>query len=98
MNGICGIHEGGGRDGADGARPATRRGEGLGGRSALAGPPGRRRRPWVKKGRYHEMLTDMNTRQIARLDAAQLAALNRVFREHEDLLAWFGYRIMDAAA
>ena len=50
------------------------------------------------KGQYHETLTDMNARQIARLDAAQLAALNRVFREREDLLAWFGYRIMDTAA
>ena len=57
-----------------------------------------RQRLWVKRGRYHEMLTDMNARQIARLDDAQLAAFNRVFRRHEALLDWFGYRIVDAAA
>ena len=44
------------------------------------------------------MLTDMNARQIARLSAEQFAAFNRVFQEQEDLLAWFGYRIMDVAA
>ena len=43
------------------------------------------------KGRYHEMLTDMNARQIARLDAAQLAACTRVFRQHRDVLDYFGY-------
>ena len=43
------------------------------------------------KGRYHEMLTDMNARQIARLDAAQLAACTRVFRQHRDALDRFGY-------
>ena len=43
------------------------------------------------KGRYHEMLTDMNARQIARLDPAQLAACTRVFRQHRDVLDWFGY-------
>ena len=56
------------------------------------------RRRLCVKGRYDEMLTDMNARQIARLRPEQLTAFNRVFREHEDLLAWFGYRIMDAAA
>ena len=56
-----------------------------------------RRRLSVKRGRYDEMLTDMNARQIARLRPEQLAAFNRVFREREGLLAWFGYRIMDAA-
>ena len=30
--------------------------------------------------------------------ATSRATFNRVFRAHEDLLAWFGYRIMDAAA
>ena len=50
------------------------------------------------KGRYHEMLTDMNARQIARLGAEDLAAFNRVFRRHEDVLAHFGYAVMDAAA
>ena len=47
------------------------------------------------KGRYHEMLTDMNARQIAGLGAEDVAAFNRVFREHEDLLAWFGYAVME---
>ena len=45
--------------------------------------------------RYSEMLTDMNARQIARLGAEDFAAFNRVFREREDILAWFGYRIME---
>ena len=45
------------------------------------------------KGRY-EMLTDMNARQIARLDAAQLAACTRVFREHRDVLDDFGYELL----
>ena len=40
---------------------------------------------------YHEMLTDMNVRQIARLDPAQLAACTRVFRQHRDVLDYFGY-------
>ena len=43
------------------------------------------------KHRYHEMLTDMNARQIARLDAAELAACTRVFRRHRDVLDYFGY-------
>ena len=49
------------------------------------------------KNRYHEMLTDMNTRQIARLSAEEFAVFNRVFREREDVLARFGYRIMKGA-
>ena len=47
------------------------------------------------KDEYHEMLTDMNARQIARLGAEEFAAFNRVFREREDVLAWFGYRVME---
>ena len=47
---------------------------------------------------YHEMLTDMNARQIARLGAEEFATFNRVFREREDVLAWFGYRIMERTA
>ena len=50
------------------------------------------------KGRYHEMLTDMNARQIARqiarLDAAELAACTRVFRQHRDVLDYFGYELV----
>ena len=52
-----------------------------------------RRRLAVK--RYDEMLTDMNARHIARLDADQLAAFNRVFRRHRDVLDYFGYDIVD---
>ena len=47
------------------------------------------------KNRYREMLTDMNARQIARLGAEEFAAFNRVFREREDVLAWFGYRVLE---
>ena len=43
---------------------------------------------------YDEMLTDMNPRQLARLDGEQIAALNRVFHAHREALAWFGYSIM----
>ena len=43
------------------------------------------------KCRYHEMLTDMNARQIARLDPAELAACTRVFRRRRDALDYFGY-------
>ena len=43
---------------------------------------------------YDAMLTDMNARQIARLDAQDLAAFNRVFRAHRDLLDYFGYALM----
>ena len=43
------------------------------------------------KRRYHEMLTDMNARQIARLDPTQLAACTRVFLRRRDVLDYFGY-------
>ncbi|MGQ2931602.1 MAG: hypothetical protein ACT6Q3_14100, partial [Sphingopyxis sp.] len=43
------------------------------------------------KGRYNEVLRDMNADQIARLTPAQLADLNRVFDDHRDLLNGFGY-------
>ena len=52
----------------------------------------RRRLP--VKGRYDEMLTDMNARQIARLTAGQVAAFNRVFHEHRDALDYFGYELL----
>ena len=48
------------------------------------------------KGMYHEMLTDMNARQIARLDAGRIEAFNRVFRAHRDVLDSFGYDLMVA--
>ena len=54
-----------------------------------------RRRLRVNRGRYHEMLTDMNARQIARLDRGQIAAINRVFRRHRAVLDHFGYEVMD---
>ena len=44
---------------------------------------------------YHEMLTDMNDRQIANLGNDQIAAFNRVFRERRELLRHFGYGIID---
>ena len=43
------------------------------------------------KRKYHEMLTDLNARQIARLDAAELAECTRVFRQHRGVLDYFGY-------
>lgn len=52
----------------------------------------RRRLP--VKGRYHEMLTDMNARQLARLEPRRIAAFNRVFRAHRALLGHFGYELM----
>ena len=53
----------------------------------------RRRLP--VKGRYDEVLTDMNARQIARLDAGQVVAFNRVFRGRRDLFDHFGYEMLD---
>ena len=47
--------------------------------------------------RQHEVLADMNAREVARLGAEEFAAFNRVFREREDVLAWFGYRVMEGA-
>ena len=44
---------------------------------------------------HHEMLTDMNARQIARLDPGQIAAIGRVLRGHRAVLEHFGYEIMD---
>ena len=46
--------------------------------------------------RYHEMLTNMNARQIACLTPGQIAAFNRVFRRHRAVLDHFGYEMMDA--
>ena len=44
---------------------------------------------------YHEMLTDMNVRQIARLAPGQIAAINRVFRRRRAVLEHFGYEVVD---
>ncbi len=46
------------------------------------------------KGRYDEMLSDMNARQIARLEPRQIEAFNRVFRAHPDVLDYFGYPLL----
>ena len=54
-----------------------------------------RRRLRVKR-RYDEMLTDMNARQIARLQPWQFAIFNRVFEAHREFLEYFGYGLMDA--
>ena len=53
-----------------------------------------RRRLAVKE--YDEMLTDMNARQLANLDAEDVAAFTRIFREHRDTLDFFGYALLDA--
>ena len=37
----------------------------------------------------------MNARQIARLSAEDIAAFNRVFREHRDVFDHFGYEILE---
>ena len=50
------------------------------------------------KGRYDEMLTNMNERQIARLTPGQIAAVNRVFRKRRDVLRYFGYDLMEPRA
>ena len=39
----------------------------------------------------------MNARQSARLGSEEVAAFNRVFRRHEDVLAHFGYSVMEGA-
>ena len=44
---------------------------------------------------YHEMLTDMNARQIARLDPGQIAAINAVLVEHRAALNYFGYDVVE---
>ena len=48
----------------------------------------------IKVRSYDEPLTDMNARHFARLQPDDLAAFNRVFRDHEDALAYFGYELM----
>ena len=45
--------------------------------------------------RYHEILTDMNARQIARLTPGRIAAINRVFRRCRAVLDRFGYEVVD---
>ena len=47
------------------------------------------------KGNYREMLTNMNERQIARLDAAQIETFNRAFEKRRDLLEHFGYELLE---
>ena len=48
------------------------------------------------KGTYDEPLTDMNAKQIARLNARQLAAINRVFAPSRNLIERFGYELLAA--
>ena len=55
------------------------------------------RRRLAVKG-YDEMLTDMNARHLARLDAERFAAFNRVFRRHRDVLDYFGYDLVDGGS
>ena len=44
------------------------------------------------------MLTDMNAQHIDRLDAAQVAAFNRVFSTRREDLNYFGYGLLRKAA
>ena len=46
---------------------------------------------------YNKMLTNMNAQQIARLNPAQIAAMNAVFRPQRELLEHFGYDLIDAS-
>ena len=48
------------------------------------------------KGTYDEPLTDMNAKQIARLNARQVAAFNRVFAPSRNLIEHFGYELLAA--
>ena len=48
----------------------------------------------IKVKCYDKMLTDMNARHFARMEADDLAAFNRVFEGHEDALRHFGYELM----
>ncbi len=52
----------------------------------------------LRVGRYDETLTDMNARQIARLDDERIALFSRVFREHREVFDYFGYEIRPPAA
>lgn len=54
-----------------------------------------RQRLSVKQA-YDEPLTDMNGKQIARLNARQLAAFNRVFAPARHLIERFGYELLAA--
>ena len=47
---------------------------------------------------YNEMLTDMNPRQIANLTGEQIATFNEAFRGERELLRYFGYDLLEAAA
>ena len=53
----------------------------------------RLRQRFPVKGRYHERLTNMNARQLARLCSGRVAAFNRVFGRHRDVFDYFGYAI-----
>ncbi|MFL9839906.1 sulfotransferase [Sphingomonas sp. ST-64] len=46
------------------------------------------------KGMYREPLRDMNAQQLARMPIATRARLTERFREHETLLADFGYQLV----
>ena len=46
---------------------------------------------------YDETLSDMNARHIARLDATQFRAINRVFAAAQDLIEGYGYKLLEEA-
>lgn len=47
------------------------------------------------KQMYDEMLRNMNAQQIARLSHEDIIVINSVLRPHQQLLAYFGYTLME---
>lgn len=43
---------------------------------------------------YRSKLTNMNEQQISRLTSNEIAILNSIFERHEELLNYFGYRVI----
>ena len=56
------------------------------------------RRRLTLKSTYDEMLVDMNARHVARLNAPQIAAFNRVFEPARDVIEGFGYALLAPSA
>ena len=48
------------------------------------------------KGLYNEELRNMNNDQIARLMPEDLQQINMVFKQHKDLMSYFGYPLRNA--
>ena len=56
------------------------------------------RQPRPVKGRYCQPLADLNASQLGALAPAQIETFNTVFRPHQALLGYFGYRLLGGAA